>query len=100
MWASRGQAQTAADAGALAAPFRWRSTARPISPARRSRRRRWRAQNGVWGQAPDVQLTDITFPACPPGAPGLPDTCVKVDVFRNQRAGGTRCRCFSETWSA
>lgn len=26
----------------------------------------------------------MTFPPCPPGAPGLPDTCVKVDVFRNQ----------------
>jgi hypothetical protein len=43
----------------------------------------------VWGTQPDVQLTDITFPPCPPGAPGLPDTCVKVDVFRNQRAGGS-----------
>ena len=29
----------------------------------------------------------MTFPTCPPGAPGLPDTCVKVDVFRNQARG-------------
>ena len=43
--------------------------------------------NGVWGQAPDVQLTDVTFPPCPPGAPGLPDTCVKVNAFRNQARG-------------
>ena len=31
---------------------------------------------------------DVTFPPCPPGAPGLPDTCVRVNTFRNQRAGG------------
>ena len=43
--------------------------------------------NNVWGQAPDVELTDVTFPPCPPGAPGLPDTCVKVDAFRNQARG-------------
>ena len=45
-------------------------------------------QNWVWGQAPDVTLADITFPTCPPGAPGQPDTCVRADVFRNQRANG------------
>jgi hypothetical protein len=41
----------------------------------------------VWGQSPDVQLADVEFPSCPPGAPGLPDTCVKVTVFRNQARG-------------
>ena len=44
--------------------------------------------NSVWGAQLDVTLTDITFPPCPAGSPGIPDTCVKVDVFRNQRAGG------------
>jgi hypothetical protein len=37
---------------------------------------------------PDITDADVTFPPCPPGAPGLPDTCVKVDTFRNQRPGG------------
>ena len=44
-------------------------------------------RNRVWGQAPSVTDPDVTFPACPPGAPGVPDTCVKVDVFRNQTRG-------------
>jgi hypothetical protein len=45
----------------------------------------------VWGQAPDITAADITFPACPPGAPGVPDTCVRADVFRTsfQRANGS-----------
>ena len=47
------------------------------------------AQNKIWGQSPDVTAADITFPTCPPGAPGAPDTCVRVDVFRNQRTGGS-----------
>ena len=34
------------------------------------------------------EVADVTFPPCPPGAPGLADVCVRVDVFRNQRAGG------------
>ena len=44
--------------------------------------------NTVWGQQPDVTPADVTFPTCPPGAPGPVDTCVRVDVFRNQRANG------------
>jgi Flp pilus assembly protein TadG len=39
-------------------------------------------QNQVWGGAPDVLTTDITFPACPPGAPGVANTCVRAEVFR------------------
>jgi hypothetical protein len=87
MWVSRGQAQTAADAGALsgAISLAWGSPTdfagarlRAITMAR---------QNAVWGAVPSVTDADVTFPACPPGAPGLPDTCVKVDVFRNQARG-------------
>jgi len=87
MWVSRGQAQTAADAGALsgAISLAWGSPTdfagarlRAITVAQR---------NAVWGAAPSVTDADVTFPACPPGAPGLPDTCVKVDVYRNQARG-------------
>ena len=96
MWVSRGQAQTAADAGALAGAI-----SLAFDSADRLRRRanakahRGRAAKPVWGQAPDVDLTgtDVTFPPCPPGAPGVPDTCVKVDVFSNQ-ARGTRLPMF------
>ena len=46
-------------------------------------------QNEVWDEAPDVTPDDITFPECPPGSPGAgSNACIRVDVFRNQRAGG------------
>jgi putative Flp pilus-assembly TadE/G-like protein len=89
MWASRGQAQTAADAGALSGAISLAFENDTDFAAARAKARTVALLNGVWGAAPDVQLTDITFPPCPPGAPGLPDTCVKVDVFRNQRTGGS-----------
>jgi len=88
MWASRGHAQTAADAGALAGAISLAFDSGTDFAAAKLKARLVALQNGVWDSAPDVQLSDITFPPCPPGAPGLPDTCVKVDVFRNQRAGG------------
>ena len=73
-----------------------RACRRDRAGVRQSHRSGWRARQGhrggaanrVWGQAPDVTNADVTFPPCPPGAPGVPDTCVRVDVFRNQRAGG------------
>ena len=89
MWASRGHAQTAADAGALAGAISLAFDSGTDFAGAKLKARLVALQNGVWDAAPDVQLSDITFPPCPPGAPGLPDTCVKVDVFRNQRAGGS-----------
>jgi putative Flp pilus-assembly TadE/G-like protein len=89
MWASRGQAQTSADAGALAGAISLAFDSGTDFAGAKTKARNVALQNGVWGSQPDVQLADITFPPCPPGAPGLPDTCVKVDVFRNQRPGGS-----------
>ncbi len=94
MLSSRRQAQTAADAGALAAGLylAWDDVtdqagaqALAVTAAQ---------QNLVWGGQPDVTLADVTFPTCPPGAPGLVDTCVRVDVFRNQRANGSPLPAF------
>ena len=89
MMVSRGQAQTSADAAALAAALylAWDDPtdlagAQAIGVAAAQR-------NAVWGQPPDVTPADITFPACPPGAPGPVDLCVRADVFRNQRANGS-----------
>ena len=91
---SRRQAQTAADAGALAAALylAWDdgtdqagAQAMGVTAAQ---------QNFVFGGQPDVTLADVTFPTCPPGAPGLVDTCVRVDVFRNQRANGSPLPAF------
>ena len=81
---ARGQAQTAADAGAMAAALylAWDDAA-DFAGAKAAGVVAAQ-QNIVWGEAPDVQLGDVTFPTCPPGAPGLVDTCVQVNVFRNQ----------------
>ena len=91
---SRGQGQNSADAAALAAGayLAWddladQAGAKAVGVAAAQ-------QNWVWGQAPDVTPADITFPACPPGAPGPPDTCVRADVFRNQRANGNPLPAF------
>jgi Flp pilus assembly protein TadG len=87
MWASRGQAQTAADSGALAGAMSLAFDSPTDLAGARARAIAMAARNRVWGQAPSVTDGDVTFPACPPGAPGPPDTCVKVDVFRNQARG-------------
>jgi putative Flp pilus-assembly TadE/G-like protein len=88
MWASRGQVQTAADAGALSGAISMAyETAGNLAAQQTNARKKAQAaakENFVWGEQPDVDLPDITFPTCPPGAPGPPDTCVKVNAFRNQ----------------
>jgi Flp pilus assembly protein TadG len=83
MWVSRGQAQNAADAGALSGAISLAFDGAADEDGARARAIAMSQSNRVWGQAPDVTNADVTFPACPPG-PGVPDTCVKVDVFRNQ----------------
>lgn len=87
----RRQAQNAADAGALAGAITL-SYGNPTDlPGARSAAVAAARQNRVVGQAPDVLTSDVTFPACPPGSPGVGGTCVKVDVFRTtyNRAGGS-----------
>ena len=93
MWASRGQIQTSADAGALAGAIalahrRGRRRWPQRRPMPRSRRRRVAQANGVWGAAPDVQPTDVDLPGRARQARlGPPDMCIKVDAFRNQARG-------------
>ena len=84
-WVARGQAQNAADAGALAGAvalaFDDPNDLTDTGMAKQSARS-YALANQVWGQAPDVHITtDITFPTCPDGSP---DTCVRVTVYRNQ----------------
>ncbi len=91
MWVSRGQAQTSADAGALSGAIALAFEGAADFNGARAKAKAVAVANPVWGQPPDVQIAgapfDVTFPPCPPGAPGLPDTCVKVDVFRNLARG-------------
>jgi hypothetical protein len=95
LWVSRRQIQNAADAGALAGATYLAFYDKTNQSAARDAALGAVQRNSVWGSVPDVTSADITFPACPPGAPGLPDTCVKVNVFRNQRAGGNPLPTFS-----
>lgn len=85
LWASRRQAQNAADAAALAGAiaFAFDSTdTSSTGPAALSARSVIQASR-VWAQVPiaDVFLGPT---ACPPGQAG---SCVRVDVFRNQARG-------------
>jgi hypothetical protein len=90
MWAARRQAQNSADAAALAGAISLAFVDFNNQPLARQSALDVAAQNNVWGEAPDVTPGDVTFPVCPPGAPGAgTNSCIRVDVFRNQRAGGS-----------
>jgi hypothetical protein len=90
VWTSRGQAQNAADAGALGAAINLMDNPADTAGAVTAARKMANA-NGVWGQAPltpDILVqTGLT---CPPGSGGGPG-CVRVDVLRGatDRNGGT-----------
>ena len=96
-WSGRGQAQNAADAGALAGAVAMAFDANgwtdrtPTGPARAAAlQMALRTSSGA--QAPDVDVaTDVFFtgqPAamCPPGCQ-RPTPCIRVDVYRNQARG-------------
>ena len=83
LWASRGQAQNAADAAALAGAVAWAWDApfgdkSDSGPAKRNALSVALAHK-VWGEAPSVTAADISFPTCPDGT----EACVRVNVYRN-----------------
>jgi hypothetical protein len=89
MWVSRRQAQNAADAGALAGAVSMGFVDMEDQDLARQSALDVALQNWVWGTPPDITPADVTFPVCPPGSPGAgTNACIRVDVFRNQRAGG------------
>jgi len=85
MWTARNQAQNAADAGALAAALSLAFYDADDIPRAKAAAVAAGQANLVWGQAPNIDpAIDVIIPyACPPGAPGPPDTCVRVNVYRN-----------------
>jgi hypothetical protein len=89
MWVSRRQAQNSADAGALAGAISLGFVDMNDQALARQSALDVATQNWVWGTPPDITPADVTFPVCPPGSPGAgTNSCIRVDVFRNQRAGG------------
>ena len=98
LWVSRGQAQNAADAGALAGAvalsyddYTDRTATGPAVTSAVA----VAARNFVWGEAPSVTSADVTFPTCPASAGGGPD-CVRVDVFRNTGRGNPLPTLFAQ----
>jgi hypothetical protein len=91
LFVSRRQAQNSADAAALAASTSLSFVDANDLPLARNSAIAAAQRNVIWGQPPDILPADVTFPACPPGAPGVPDTCVRADVHRTnyQRAAGS-----------
>jgi Flp pilus assembly protein TadG len=89
LWSARRQAQNAADAAAMAAAVSLGFVDADDEGRARTAALDAAARNLIWGSAPDITGADVTFPPCPVGAPGAgTNTCVRVDVFRNQRSGG------------
>jgi Putative Flp pilus-assembly TadE/G-like len=85
-WVSRGQAQNAADAGALSGAIARaydELTDPPASNGKAFSSAMGAAlANNVWTAAPTAQVSW----ACPPGVAG---SCVRVDVYRNGEFGST-----------
>ena len=89
LWAARRQAQNAADAGAMAAAVSMAYVDMGNQALARTAAIDTASANYIWGSQPDITDADVTFPVCPPGSPGAgANACVRVDVFRNQRANG------------
>ncbi|MCC7178312.1 MAG: Tad domain-containing protein [Acidobacteria bacterium] len=85
MWVSRRQAQNSADAGALSGAISMGFVDMEDQDLARQSAINVAQQNFVWGEAPDITPGDVTFPVCPPGSPGAgTNSCIRVDVFRNQ----------------
>jgi hypothetical protein len=87
LWLARRQAQNSADAAAMAGAVSLGFVDINNQTLARQSALAVANLNYVWGVPPDIEDTDVTFPPCPPGSPGAgTNACIRVDVFRNQRA--------------
>lgn len=101
LWTARGQAQNAADAGALsgAQALAFDNVA-GVDRWDRARNVAWNAanRNAVWASAPSVDLVSpydgsvdaMTIPQCE----ALPQTCIRVRTFRDGTNGSTAMPTF------
>jgi hypothetical protein len=84
LWVGRRQAQNAADAAALAGSLSLAIDSPSDVPRAQAAAAATGTANQVLGAAPSiVAATDVRLIACPPGAPGLADTCIRADVYRS-----------------
>lgn len=94
LWLSRRQAQNSADAGALAGALALAfddPTDHTSAGLGKKNAHQLATTNLVYGGAPDVDIDndiEILCPGCANQCPnGSPNTCIRVDVFRNQARG-------------
>lgn len=84
---ARRQAQNAADAAALAGASSLAFDDPDDIPRAQAAAVATGTANPVLGAPPSIDLgrtpPDVRLIPCPPGAPGLPDTCVRADVYRS-----------------
>jgi hypothetical protein len=87
-YVSRRQAQNAADSAALAGAVSLAYYDPDDIPRAQAAAAGAGTANLVWGAAPSIiPATDVQLIPCPPGAPGLPDTCIRADVYRSTSRG-------------
>ena len=83
-WVGRRQAQNSADAAALAGAVSLAFDDPDDVPRAQAAAAAAGVANQVFGAAPSVDpATDVQLIPCPPGAPGLPDTCIRANVYRS-----------------
>lgn len=83
LWVSRGQAQNSADAAALAGAVALSyddANDRTDSGAAKRNALNVALSHIVWGSAPTVAMSDITFPPCPDDGS---NSCIRVNVSRS-----------------
>src|SRR5688500_11302889 len=96
---ARTEAQRAADAGALAGAVSLAFDPTAVDngyAVARASARGYALANKVFGEAPDVHITnDIKFIECPPPDGGPGTICVQVDAYRNQQRNNALPTFFS-----
>jgi hypothetical protein len=81
---SRRQAQNAADGAALAGALSLAFDDPDDIPRAQATAAAVGVTNQVWGAAPSiVPATDVQLIPCPPLTPGVPDTCIRANVYRS-----------------
>jgi hypothetical protein len=83
LWVGRTQAQSSADAAALAAAGSLAWDDPNDVPRAQAVGAAMGTKNWVWGAAPSVLTTDITVVVCPPGSPPPADVCVRANAYRS-----------------
>ena len=96
-WLGRSQAQNAADAAALAGALSLAFDDPDDTPRAQSAAASAGEANLVLGVAPSIiPATDVTLIPCPPGAPGLPDTCIRANAYRSAARGNAMPTFFAQ----